>query len=240
MKRNREVHTKEQNRWLGLFFILLGLGWLLKKLGVEVYPEWLLTWPVALILLGFFAGIKSRFTQVFPFVLMLIGTAVLLKKEIGIDADLGIIIWPTVLIIIGIFILFKPGKHKNHRFNKKCNPQEEDLNTDKLNESNLFCGTKKRVLTKDFKGGDFSAIFGGGEIDLTQADFEQEARIHISIIFGGLKLLVPSNWEIRTELNTIAAGLEDKRPPAPQDAEPEKTLVLTGSMTFGGIEIASY
>ena len=104
----------------------------------------------------------------------------------------------------------------------------------------IFGGTKKNVLSKDFKGGDVVNVFGGTELNLTQADIKGTAVLELTTIFGGTKLIVPSNWSIKSEAVTIFGGIEDKRQlPATQEA-PEKLLLLRGTVLFGGIDIKSF
>lgn len=232
-------HSTDKGRWFGLFFILLGIGWLFKKMDTDIFPAWLLSWPSAVILLGLFVGIKHRFARVMPFVLILIGSLFLARNYFGLDYNFNVVLWPSLLILFGLLILIKPKKS-----HKKCQPMEEIVEeTDDLNKlaiSSVFCGAKKRVLSKSFEGGQISAIFGGTELNLSQADFEGEAVLDISIVFGGVKIVVPSNWEIKTNLTTVAAGIEDKRMMLNMEHSPEKTLILEGSVVLGGIEIVSH
>jgi len=64
--------------------------------------------------------------------------------------------------------------------------------------------------------------------------------LNINNVFGGIKIIVPANWEIQTDVNTIFGGVEDKRPYQSIVTNPDKILVIKGSVTFGGIEIQNY
>lgn len=64
--------------------------------------------------------------------------------------------------------------------------------------------------------------------------------MEITTIFGGTKLIIPSNWEIKSEAVMIFGGIEDKRRMQTITGPPEKTLILKGTVLFGGIEIKSY
>ena len=83
-------------------------------------------------------------------------------------------------------------------------------------------------------------IFGGTELDLSQADFTGTAAIDLTTIFGGTKLLVPSNWSVKSEAVTIFGGIEDKRRMQSVTEAPQKTLLLRGTVIFGGIDIKSF
>ena len=103
----------------------------------------------------------------------------------------------------------------------------------------VFGNIKKRVYSKNFKGGDVVSIFGGAEINLTQADFTGQISIEMVQIFSGAKLIIPPHWQIRSEMIAIFGGIEDKRPPQAHYDE-NKVIVLSGTTFFGGLEIKSY
>ncbi len=95
------------------------------------------------------------------------------------------------------------------------------------------------IVSKEFKGGEINTVFGGNDIDFSQADFSGTAALEINVVFGGVKLIVPSHWKIQSDVTAAFGSVEDKRRDIGQAAE-NKTLVLKGSVAFGGIEIKSY
>ena len=112
---------------------------------------------------------------------------------------------------------------------------------DYIRSSTTFGAIKKNIVSKDFKGGEVKAVFGGAELNFTQADIRDKAVLEITAVFGGVKLVVPSNWEIQSELNTFCGGIEDNRPMDNSlGTEGKKLLLLKGNATFGGIEINNY
>src|SRR6185312_4994854 len=111
---------------------------------------------------------------------------------------------------------------------------------DVINMDCVFSGFKKNIITKDFKGGNISCVFGGGNLNLTQADINGKQVLTINNVFSGMKIIVPANWEIQTDVNTMFGGVEDKRPYQTIVTNPDKILVIKGSVTFGGIEIQNY
>jgi len=113
-------------------------------------------------------------------------------------------------------------------------------NEDFVDSTSIFGGAKKNIISKTFKGGDIVNIFGGTELDLTQADFTGTAIIELTTVFGGTKLIIPSNWSIKSDAVIIFGGIEDKRKMQTLSENAEKTLVLKGTVIFGGIDIKSY
>ena len=112
--------------------------------------------------------------------------------------------------------------------------------SDTLNIDAILSGVNKRILTKNLKGGKLTAAFGGIDLDLTQADIQGPVTIQVDVIFGGMKLVVPPHWDVRSEVSNIAAGIDDKRVYRDSMIDPEKVLILKGTVLFGGLEIKSY
>ena len=82
---------------------------------------------------------------------------------------------------------------------------------DYIDAVSVFGGVKKTILSKDFKGGDIVNIFGGAEMDLTQADINGRVILDITQIFGGTKIVVPSHWQVVSDIAAVFAGVDDKR-----------------------------
>ncbi len=110
---------------------------------------------------------------------------------------------------------------------------------DFIDTTAIFGGIHKKILSKNFKGGDITTLMGGTELDLSQSDFTGTARLDVTQIMGGTKIIVPSTWEVRSDVTALFAGFEDKRQ-QPAIANPDKLLVLQGVSIFGGIELKNY
>src|SRR6185503_8247562 len=81
---------------------------------------------------------------------------------------------------------------------------------DYLDAVSVFGGVKKTILSKNFKGGEIVNIFGGAELDFTQADINGRVIIDITQIFGGTKIIVPSHWQVVPDLAAVFAAIDDK------------------------------
>lgn len=221
----------------GIFVVLFGILTLLGRLDFAI-PNWLVSWPMFLIAFGLVVLIKHNFKKLSGYVIMAVGGVFILKKfqPDWINTDL---IFPVLIIVIGISVMVKAisrSQKKKHRpFNK--------INTDQGNsedyfESNtVFGGVEKTIMTKNFKGAQINSVFGGNEINLMKADFDGEVTIEANAVFGGITLIIPSNWKLISNLNTVAGSIEDKRPNFGQVEDENKRLILNGSCVFGGIEI---
>lgn len=111
---------------------------------------------------------------------------------------------------------------------------------DWLDCTTVFGGTRRQVISKDFKGGDLINVCGGTELDLTRADIQGTAVIDIVNVWGGIRIAVPPNWQIRTNLTHIMAGVDDNKRTQNQVQDPDKVLVLTGVVLMSGIEIRDF
>lgn len=79
------------------------------------------------------------------------------------------------------------------------------------------------------------ALFGGVEIDLTEAVFEQrEVVINVCAAFGGIEIKLPENISVRCTGTGIFGGFDVK---TGEDADPDApVVVVTGFAFFGGVE----
>lgn len=247
-----EHRSRHGHIWTGVFIILIGVAALLKATITDL-PTWIFSWQIFLIALGVFIGIKHGFKGSSWFILILIGGAFLLRDFYP-DFAIRQYIWPIVLIVVGAFLILRPRRRQywqcdNDQKKKSANQGIDEANVteekfdsqdDFLESTSIFGGAKKNMISKNFKGGDLINIFGGTELDLTRADFKGTAVIELTTIFGGTKLIVPSNWTVKSEVVTIFGGMEDKRNLQTLSDNPERLLLLKGTVIFGGIEIKSF
>ncbi len=233
----------------GIFVIIAGVVYMFKQMGYFI-PDWFFTWPTMLIAIGAIALIKNSFRSAKGVILILVG---LLFLASHVYPDFTIVHYkiPIILFLIGVFLIFKPKnkyhdyakfEHKKHRFNRFASETTNTTtNEDYIFANNVFAGTDKNVFSKDFKGGEIKNTFGGCKINLMQAEIVNEAVLTIKQQFGGVKLVIPPNWAIKSDIECVFAGIEDKRPLMNvNDATQKKTLILNGHIFMSGIEIVSY
>ncbi|WP_165806503.1 LiaF transmembrane domain-containing protein [Chitinophaga parva] len=128
------------------------------------------------------------------------------------------------------------GMGPAHAFAKQQSTTDDDF----IYASAVFSGTQKTVLSKNFQGGNLTAMFGGLEVNLMQADINGTAVLHVNTFCGGTEIIVPGNWTVRLEETTMFGGSEDSRPASLLSPDPNKVLVIRGSCVFGGLEVKSY
>jgi predicted membrane protein len=239
------ISTRRSSILTGVFILIIGLAALLKTT-YEGFPDWVFSWQMLLIAFGVFIGVRHNFRGGAWLVLLVVG-GVFLAREIYPEMSFRRI-WPFVLIAVGLFIILRPRRGWKWNASKRTEGASDSFFTedvdyskeDFVDSTSIFGGAKKIIISKNFKGGDLVNIFGGTELDLSQADFTGVAVIELTTIFGGTKLLVPSNWSVKSEAVTIFGGIEDKRRMQTITEATEKTLYIRGTVIFGGIEIKSF
>lgn len=232
--------TKFNGRaFAGLVVVVVGSALFVKQLGVPM-PRWLISWPMLLIAIGVFTGVKHSFKGFGWLILIAVGSVFLADRLIY-DFDIHRYFWPALIIGIGLYIMFRSPKKKDSDWGENLWGSTDDGNAF-FDATAIFGGVKKNIISKDFKGGDITTIFGGSEIILSQADLNGRAVLDVTAIFGGAKIIVPSNWQINTDdMTSILGGFEDKRAIiANANPDPNKVLVIKGLAMFGGIEIKSF
>ena len=108
---------------------------------------------------------------------------------------------------------------------------------DHINANAIFSGIKKTILSKDFKGGRISNVFGSTELDFTHADLTGTAILDISQAFGETTITVPGDWRIETEVSQLFAVVDDYRNDVYNTKRSDKVLVIKGGSFFGSIEV---
>lgn len=240
MHRNR-YRNPQQRRGdkvtFGLIIVLVGVALLLQKFHIRFFNIHDV-WPVLLILLGLFVGIKHGFRNNGWWIMMFIGTIFLIPPFMFMGVSSTELVWPAAFIVGGLCIALKPNRKKQFLERMQANTTADNT----LNVDVTFGGRKEIVTSKDFRGGNVATTFAGSEINLMQADSTvQPMELNIKVAFGGVELIVPSHWDVIVEIQPSFGSVEDHRMVrTPAIGEEKRTLILRGSVSFGSVEIKSY
>lgn len=244
-------NTRIGNFLAGIVVIVVGITLLNKQQQWIELPYWVYTWKMLLVAIGVFSAFKKMFRSSFWLVWVIVGGLFLLE-DIFPAISIKDYIWPIIIIIAGLFLMFSSPKkcHANYKaswwHNKKKewkHTEDYELNYNKedyLDSVSMFGGIKKKVISKDFKGGEITNIFGGAEIDLSQADIQGKISLEITQVFGGTRLVVPSHWVVQSELVALLGAIEDRSQNKNIHTDPNKVLLLRGNTVFGGIDIRNF
>jgi len=255
--------SHSNSAWSGLILLIIGVVFFLRSFGIYI-PGWILSWPMLLVAIGLLIGFKRNFRGGGWLIMVLIGGYFTLGNIV--DFDIRKYYFSLAFIGLGLYMIFKPKRNQD-RWKKKFDASQfSELNKEKdaqfeygssfsdtkdaategnvsdfIDSVNAFGGTHHKVYSKNFKGGDVVAIFGGCEINLTQADFEGTVRIDVVALFGGVKIIVPPTWLVKSEATAIFGGIDDKRAVVPFEGEgARKILIIEGVAIFGGVDIRNF
>ena len=237
-KINKDFETRRSRTgFFGLLFILAGLILIGDQLELFSFRarDLIFTWQALLIVIGLAFLIKrdGKFTGI---ILILIGVFFMLPKFIEVPYDYMKLFWPSILVIIGIVILFRG------LFNKSFGFSATNTIGDRIEDLNIFGGHDRIITNQNFNGGEIVNVFGGGKYNLLSSQLKPgKSELEVLMIFGGSKLIVPQDWEVKVEVAAVFGGFSDKRIiPSDGIKSQDKILVIKGVAIFGGGEIASF
>jgi len=243
--RNEDIEaSRRKGRFVGgAVLIIVGACLLLQRLDLNL-PHWLFSWEMILIAVGIVIGAKHNFRPGGWIVMVLVGGIFLVNEIFDLPYATAQFIWPVVLILVGIMLIVKKNyPEAEWPSRKKSFAASEEFSTgeDVLNATAIFGSVNKAIMSKNFKGGDVTAIFGGATLNFMKADING-AVMDITTVFGGCEIIVPANWKVQVDITTILGGVEDKRYMGQQipNGPIEKLLILKGTCLLGGVEIKSF
>lgn len=214
----------------GLVFIVIGGIIGLNALGITNINVFFDGWWTLFIIIPCFIGLFKETEKLGNLVGLTIGVLLLAAAQdyVSIDVILKMIV-PIILIAIGLGIIFK-GLISNTVTEKIKSVNKNDLNS--------YCATfsEQNVNMKDeeFRGANLDAIFGGVKLDLSGAKIEKDVVINATAVFGGITILVPSNFNVKVKSNSIFGGVSNK---VNNKTENAPTIYINGSAIFGGVDI---
>lgn len=220
--------------WIGIGVIVFGILAVLDNLDFVPDGFFLRLWPVVLIIIGL--GRLSRRSEeggLMAYLLILGGIFLLI---VNLKASLVETIWPLFIVAFGVFMVTKALRKG------RGVPPELAAHDSFLSATAIFGGSKRKVVQQDFKGAELTAIFGGFELDLRQADLESDqVRVDIFVLFGSGEIKVPSNWAVTMKGSAIMGGYEDKtlHMPSPETGGRTIHLVVTGLVLLGGLSVTN-
>ena len=232
-------HHKDNGRQhyhiLGALLIIIGSALILKNIGIFPYfiERIIFSWQMLLFAIGLVITLGSSGEKTSGVVVMAVGAFFLLPKIFRGAFDINIF-WPVILIVMGlIFICSKRTRIKGH--------SEARIGDNFMDIVNIFSGSDKQIMSDNFSGGKITSIFGGSEIDLTQAKLAHGvSELEVICIFGGTTITVPSDWNIKIEITPIFGGFDERQLVPNKFVDTSKQLIIRGTVIFGGGEIKRY
>lgn len=224
------------------------------------YKSVVFSWPMLLIAIGFMSFFSYR-GWFFGLVLVLVGGFFLLPKIPGVDLDKQIV-WAIIITALGIGLLgkvlfqrsffwkgakfnthFSFGEHSDDGWKVYSSSEKgsKEYKSGYIDRNCVFSGDKEKWDLKNFKGGEVNSIFGGIELDLSDAQLAEGVHhLELNSVFGGIVLYVPIDWKIEVNKTQVFGAFVDNRPKPSFEIDENKVLIIEANAVFGGGEIKCY
>jgi len=225
------------------FLILIGVLLLMPHFGYDWDIDFWDLWPVIPILIGIssLSGGKGRPKALEGAVWIAFGL-LFLGSSLGFYRFHFHMVWPLILIAAGVLLL-----SQHARMGRADSGRTEGGGSgsgDTLQAFWMLGGSRNRVDSKHFHGGNAAAFLSTGTVDLKNADFESEVVIDTFSFLGKLIILVPDHWEISMQGVSFLGSMKDKtgetvsiRPKSRPAAS--KRLVIKGLAFLGDVEVSN-
>jgi predicted membrane protein len=260
MKTFNNTNNHSSRMWSGLILLIIGCVFFLRNFGITM-PHWVFSWHTILVVIGLAIGAKRNFQGNGWLIMVLIGGYFTLQ-DIA-DISFSRYGFAIALVAVGLFLILKPSRQSKYMEEKKkadfgsvddLNAPSDETVTDQgsftqddtvaiddfVDVVNVFSGSKQHIYSKKFKGGEVVSIFGGCDLNLSQADFTDTVVLEVTAIFGGVKIIVPPTWTVKSDVTAIFGGLDDKRSVLAVTEEPRKIIIIKGLALFGGVDIRNF
>jgi hypothetical protein len=221
----------------GALFVSIGVWGLLNELGVLQYNE---SWPLLLVMVGGSMMLSSFWPPSQP------GLDRAERRAARADRyGSGVpLIW--LLITFGMVMSLQGRSGPRNRWiGLRAAPVETG---DSVHRAAVLSRNLSVSHSRQFHGGDLTAIMGRCELDLTHTAVAagETPVINVFVLMGNVTLRVPDDWVVDTQAVPALGEVKDARTTsvnpaasdAPSPADTARTrLVLRGAVTMGAIVV---
>jgi len=211
----------------GALVVLVGILLLLDTTGAYPTGGLLAYVPSLFVLVGVWALVASGFRNLVGPVVVITVAGAWQAVALGYaTVEQVLAYWPLFVIAFGLSLVF--GQYRSR------------IRASEAGHTSLFAvlgGVDGRNTSKAFTGADLTAVFGGVELDLRDAEVvDRPARVDAVAVFGGAEVIVPREWNVRMDVLPVLGGASDDRPRRENQHE-DVDLVVTGFAAFGGVSV---
>jgi hypothetical protein len=233
--------------WFGVAILALGVVWTLDNLNIMESEPLVRWWPLLPVGYGVtrILGVGTPRRLVVGAIWIGIGS-LLLGHSLG-YLPWGIWeLWPLFWIGLGAMLIWRSlrgpragGWVRGWPIAGNLDPKAETggpPDADVFSCVAVWAGVDRKSTSQALRGGDYTAVMGGGELDLRAArPVPGGAQVELIVVMGGVDVRVPEDWNVVNEITAFMGGVEDSR--KLKAATSEHTLVLKGVALMGGVEI---
>ncbi len=223
----------DSRTFLGIIFVVVGVILIARNFGWLDYQfsRYLISWQMLLIVIGLFNLARGSYTA--ATFLIAIGLFFLIDFPDNFRENF----WPAIIILVGISFIMQWRRSPNKQDYFDAN---YGRSTDYIDETAIFGGRTVSVVSDNFMGGKITSIFGGSKINLLYAKPAPGCIIDVANIFGGTKIIVPEDWNVKIEILPIFGGFDDKRSASViSRTNSGKIVLIKGTCIFGGGELTT-
>ncbi|MDQ5873242.1 MAG: cell wall-active antibiotics response protein [Acidobacteriota bacterium] len=216
---------------VGGLLIFFGLIFTLDNAGVLDAGDIFDYWPMILVVLGLLKVLQPREEGQRPFGIALLGLGVFLQLQMLVFTSWRLSLFPTLLLGGGALLIWRSLGRNRDRAPAHL--------SDGMSDFAFMGGVNRVVESRDFRGGEATAVMGAVELDLRGSTIATSpAIIDVFALWGGIEIKVPPEWKVDVRGIPILGGFENKARSSVQDATaPEQLLVIRGTALMGGVEI---
>lgn len=229
------MDNKTSNILWGFVFICLGVLFALYQL--NIITVYIAGWWTLFIIVPCLISMVNHGLRAGNLIGLIIGIMLFLSSQDLVSWQLfAKLIFPIILVIIGLGFIFRQGYSQTKKEISK-------LNKDGLIDYSAVFGSQQVKVGKEvFKGASLNAVFGGIDINLSDAIIESDIILEASAIFGGINIIVPSDVKVKVSSTPIFGGVSNKlhkndEKNSSDSKEQEHTLYINALCMFGGVEI---
>ncbi|WP_374165421.1 LiaI-LiaF-like domain-containing protein [Arcticibacter sp. MXS-1] len=218
---NTHHHKKPGSgkQWAGLILLVLGVIFLIRSFG-DFIPGWITSWPMILIILGIFSGVRNKFRNPGAFILIFIGTIFLAGRVIP-GIEMHDFVFPVIIMGLGLYLIL--GRKKNGRFG-----QHDQFSWDKRVKDPVAGNTVEGEGTAPDPAAD--AFYHAAE---QGPDGFKEDYLDTVSVFGGIKKNIFSKDFRGGDIVTIMGGAEINL----SQSDIHGPVVIDITQVFGGTKL---
>jgi hypothetical protein len=213
----------------GAIVLTLGLLWTAENLGLVDAESVLRWWPALLVAYGMvrLSGVDGSRRWVSGTLFTFLGLWMLAREAGLVNFSLWRL-WPVFMIVMGASLVWRSLRRV---------PDAQGAVHDAWPRPfALMGGLTRSVESQDLVGIEVSAVMGGVELDLRGARARgPEVIVEAFAWWGGIELIVPEHWSVRSEVTPVMGAVEDVSRTSGEGAG--TTLVVRGVVIMGGMEI---
>lgn len=225
---------------VGFGFVALGALFLLSQLGAGDLGGLIGTWwPMLLVIVAVGNLVSSGGRSVGALILLAVALALQLDRLDWFEAGVWSLAWPVLIIVVGIRLLAEPRPRRTAASGRTAPLARATVEGERIDIASIMAGRDERVMSKEWTGGEVTAVMGAAELRLSDAvPVAGGAHLRATSVLGGIDIFVPRHWEVSVHGTPLLGAIDDTRhPEPPADGRPRPRLIIDATAVLGGIDI---